>query len=329
MIKVIQYGLGPIGNRLTEYLAARPTLKIVGAIDNDPAKMGRDVGVAAGLPPVGVCISGNASEVLSSCGGQVALLTTSSSLEKIESQLIEILKHGISVVSTCEELAYPWLTAPAISERIDKAEKKAGAAVLGTGVNPGFLSDFLPLAMTGVCRKVEKITVERVQDARFRRIPFQKKIGAGLTTAEFAQKAAQGTLRHVGLTESLQMIAAAMGWTLDRTEDVLEPIVADRRLETPAMTIEAGDCLGVSQTGRGWRDGREVVTLVFQAAIGLENPRDRVVIEGEPRIDATIAGGVNGDIATCAMVTNGIPVVLNARPGLRTMADIEPISCRA
>jgi hypothetical protein len=329
MIQVIQYGLGPIGNRLTEYLMARPGLRIVGAIDNDPTKIGMDVGTAAGLPPVGVSISGNSGEVLRSSGGQVALLTTSSSLEKVEAQLLEIIKHGISVVSTCEELAYPWQTAPAISARIDKAAKEAGVAVLGTGVNPGFLMDFLPLAMTGVCRKVEKITVERIQDARFRRVPFQKKIGAGLTTAEFARKAEEGTLRHVGLTESVQMIAAAMAWTLDRTEDVLEPIVADRRVETPALTIEAGDCLGVSQTGRGICNGKEVVTLVFQAAIGLENPRDRVVITGEPGIDATIAGGVNGDIATCAMVTNAIPVVLNARPGLRTMADIEPISCRA
>jgi 2,4-diaminopentanoate dehydrogenase len=196
-------------------------------------------------------------------------------------------------------------------------------------VNPGFLMDFLPLALTGVCRRVSKVTVERIQDARFRRIPFQKKIGAGLTRVEFARKADEGTLRHVGLTESVQMIAAALGWKLDSTEDVLEPIVAEHRVETPAMTIESGDCLGVSQTGRGLRNGKEVVTLVFKAAIGLENPRDRVLIDGEPGIDATIAGGVNGDIATCAMVANAIPVVVKARPGLRTMADIEPISCRA
>jgi hypothetical protein len=329
MNKVIQYGLGPIGNRLTEYLVARPGVQIVGAIDNDPAKIGQDVGTIAGLPPVGVGISDKVAEVLPVCGGEVVLLTTSSSLEKLEPQLLEILRYGIPVVSTCEELAYPWETRPAISRRIDQAAKEAGVAVLGTGVNPGFLMDFLPLALTGVCRQVSKITVERIQDARFRRIPFQKKIGAGLTREEFARKADEGTLRHVGLTESVQMIAAALGWKLDRTEDVLEPIVAECRVETPAMTIESGECLGVSQTGRGMRNGEEVITLVFKAAIGLENPRDRVIIDGEPGIDATIAGGVNGDIATCAMVANAIPVVIKARPGLRTMADIEPVSCRA
>jgi hypothetical protein len=329
MIKVIQYGLGPIGNRLTEYLVARPGVQIVGAIDNDPAKIGKDVGTIAGLPPVGVEISDKAAEILKGSGGEVVLLTTSSSLEKVEPQLLEILRHGLPVVSTCEELSYPWETQPALSARLDQAAKESGVAVLGTGVNPGFLMDFLPLALTGVCRRVSKVTVERIQDARFRRIPFQKKIGAGLTRAEFSRKADEGTLRHVGLTESVQMIAAALGWKLDRTEDVLEPIVAEHRVETPAMTIEAGDCLGVCQTGRGLRNGEEVVTLVFKAAIGLENPRDRVVIEGEPGIDATIAGGVNGDIATCAMVANAIPVVIKARPGLRTMADIEPVSCRA
>lgn len=328
MINVVQYGLGPIGNRLTEYLVEREGVRIVGAIDLDPAKIGQDVGSLAGVPPVGVNISDNVAGVLATGGGHVALVTTSSSLDKIEPQLMEVIRHGIHVVSTCEELSFPWETQPAIARRIDQAAKQAGVAVLSTGVNPGFLMDFLPLVLTGVCRRVSRIRVERIQDARFRRIPFQRKIGAGLTTAEFARKVQEGTLRHVGLTESVQMIAAALGWKLDRTEDVLEPVVADCRCETPDLTIEAGDCLGVSQTGRGMKNGEEVITLVFRAAIGLPDPCDRVVITGEPGLEAIIAGGVNGDIATCAMVANAIHVVGQARPGLRTMADIAPISCR-
>jgi 4-hydroxy-tetrahydrodipicolinate reductase len=254
------------------------------------------------------------------------VLTTSSSIEKVCPQVLEIVEYGINVVSTCEELSYPWITSLELSEEIDTKAKEKGVSVLSTGVNPGFLMDFLPSALTGVCRNVDTVLVERIQDAQFRRIPFQKKIGAGLTTDEFEQKIQEGTLRHVGLTESMHMIASCFGWTLDKTEDIIEPIIAEQETVTDAMTVAQGNARGVSQTGRGWMNGHEVITLVFRAAIGEPDPRDRIVINGEPNIDSTIKGGVNGDVATCAIAVNAIPAVVKARPGLRTMADIEPVT---
>src|SRR5260370_38033203 len=100
--------------------------------------------------------------------------------------------------------------------------KKAKVALLATGVNPGFGMDALPIMMTAVCERVDRVVVNRVQDARIRRLPFQQKIGAGLTTEQFQKKADDGSVRHVGLTESIAMIADAPGWTLDRiTRDIL------------------------------------------------------------------------------------------------------------
>lgn len=326
-IKVIQYGLGPIGNRATQYLLERKNLEIVGAVDIDPQKVGKDVGELAGLDPVGVKATDQADELMAQAGADIAVLTTSSNLEVVKDQILGIAAHGLNVVSTCEELAYPWGTEPAIARQIDAAAREAGVSVLGTGVNPGFLMDLLPVVLTGVCREVKSVTVERLQDAQFRRLPFQKKIGAGLTLDEFKKKVGEGTLRHVGLTESVHMVAAKLGWKLDRTEDIIEPVVAKEKVETKAMTIEAGDCLGVNQTGRGIKDGEQVITLVFRAAIGEPEPRDRVHIVGDPEFAATIPGGVNGDVATCAIVVNAIPNVVAAQPGLRTMADIEPVSC--
>ena len=327
-IKVIQYGIGHIGEKITQYLSERVDIQIVGAIDSDPSKHGLDIGKLAGIQkPLGVRITDNSKALLSKAVADIVVLTTTSSLEKIKPQIIEIVSYGINVVSTCEELAYPWLTKPEIANEIDEDAKKTNATVLATGINPGFLMDLLPLTMTGTCRHVKKVTVERIQNAQFRRIPFQKKIGAGLSVQQFKEKVKEGAIRHVGLTESIHMIGNKIGWKIDNTEDIINPVIAEERIITKDITIEPGQALGVNQIGRGYVKGEETITLIFKATVGEPNPHDRVIIEGTPDIDMTIKDGINGDIATCAITINSIPAVIKAPAGLRTMADIETVHC--
>jgi 4-hydroxy-tetrahydrodipicolinate reductase len=239
---------------------------------------------------------------------------------------MEIVSHGINIVSTCEELTYPWLTNPDIAREIDSAAEEHNVSVLSTGVNPGFLMDFLPLVTTSICRDVRRITVERIQDAQFRRLPFQEKIGAGLSVQEFEERVKQGNLRHIGLTESMHLIASGLGWKLERTEDVVEPVIASQEVVSENLTIEPGKALGIQQIGRAYIDKVEVIALVFRATIGEPDPRDRITIRGIPDVDMIISNGINGDTATCAIIVNAIPVVIQAPSGLITMADITPIS---
>jgi 4-hydroxy-tetrahydrodipicolinate reductase len=320
-------GLGPIGNKVTEFLVEKSDLQIVGAIDADPAKVGQDVGTLAGQSPVGIKVSADLQSVLGKRDVDLVLLTTTSSLTQTCEQLLQLLPYGVNVISSCEELSYPWLTNPQVAAKIDQLAKQNKVAVLATGVNPGFLMDFLPVVLSGVCRDVRQITVERIQDATFRRIPFQQKIGAGLTVPGFHAKVKEGTLRHVGLTESLHMISSALGWKLDKTDEAITPIIAEQAVNTEAMSIRAGDVRGVQQIGRGILAGQEVITLFFRAAIAEPEARERIRIEGVPTIDSCIQGGVNGDVATCALLLNAIPAVIQARPGLRTMIDIAPPHC--
>ena len=326
-IRVVQYGLGPIGCKVSQYLNERGHFEIVGAIDSDPKKVGVDLGNLAELnAPLGLSVTADSRDLLERVDADVVILTTASDLEKIRPQIVEIISCGKNVVSTCEELMYPWVTNPEVAREIDESAKEHRVSVLSTGVNPGFLMDFLPLVMTSICREVKKVTVERIQDAQFRRLPFQEKIGAGLSGQEFERRVREGSLRHVGLTESMHLMATRLGWTLDRTEDVVDPVLADKPVVTENRTIEPGKALGVNQIGRGYVNSREVITLIFRASIGELEPRDRIVIQGSPDIDMAITKGVNGDTATCAIVVNAIPVVIQAEPGLRTMADISPIS---
>jgi 2,4-diaminopentanoate dehydrogenase len=325
--RVIQYGIGPIGTMVVRYLAGRPRIEIVGAVDADPVKIGRDLGDLAGLDaPLGVRVSGDATELLRRTQADAVVLTTVSSLEEAAPQVLDIVSSGKNIVSSCEELVYPWVTRPGLARAIDLAAKENRVSVLATGINPGFLMDFLPLVMTGICRNVRKVTAERYQDAQFRRLPFQKKIGVGLTPEEFADRMRGGTVRHVGLTESIHLIASGLGWQLERTGESLSAVIAQSRVTARDLTIEPGRVAGVRQIASGYRDGREAIALVFQAAVGEPNPHERIVIEGDPGIELRL-NGVNGDAATCAIIVNAIPVVVEASPGLRTMADLRAVSC--
>jgi 2,4-diaminopentanoate dehydrogenase len=325
-IRVLQVGLGPLGQKITRYLLERESLEIVGAVDTDLQKCGQDLGTFCGLPALDITIEESLEKAIEVCRPDIAVLTTVSDMKRITPQILSISGLGVSVVSTCEELSYPWDESPELSKQIDETARANNVAVVGTGVNPGFLMDSFPVVLTAVCQKVEEVKVSRIQNAQFRRLPFQKKIGAGLTLVQFEEKKQAGTLRHVGLTESIQMIAARLGWKLDRVEDILSPIVAQKEIRTDAMTIPAGDAAGVQQIGRGYVNGKECITLTFRASVGEPKPEDTIEITGEPNIVSTIKGGVNGDIATCAITINTIPQLLRAAPGLHTMVDIPVVS---
>ena len=200
--------------------------------------------------------------------------------------------------------------------------REAKVAVLGTGVNPGFTMDALPIALTAVCERVTSIEVLRVQDARVRRLPFQQKIGAGLTKEQFGQRVAGGTVRHVGFTESIQMIADAMGWKLDRVTDEIEPRMADADVASDLLSVRAGQVCGLIQRGTGYVNGEPRIRLRLEAYLGAPDSYESVLIEGSPRIHSRIAGGVHGDIATASMAVNSIPAVMAAQPGFRTMRDM-------
>jgi 4-hydroxy-tetrahydrodipicolinate reductase len=252
----------------------------------------------------------------------VVVLCTSSALRKVMPQIETALKAKVPIVSTTEELAYPVGKNRALAKRIDQMAKRAKVAVLGTGVNPGFVMDALPIALTGVCERVDAVHISRIQDARIRRLPFQQKIGSGLTTAQFAMKVDDQSVRHVGLAESVTMIAEAFGWKLDKVTDEIKPKIAEQTVESEFLAVDPGYVCGIVQDGIGWKNGKPIITLHMEAYLGAPESYDSVVIDGVPRIEQRISGGVHGDIATASITVNSIPKVISAPPGLRTMRDM-------
>jgi 4-hydroxy-tetrahydrodipicolinate reductase len=321
-IRVMHFGLGPIGAAVAKQVAERPGLKIVGGIDIDPVKVGRDVGDVVGLGRrVGAKISDDATKALRAAKPDIVVLSTSSSVKSVLPQIETVLRTKTPIVSTTEELSYPGYTHVRQARQIDAWAKKAKVAVLATGVNPGFAMDALPITLTAVCERVDRVSVSRVQDARIRRLPFQQKIGAGLTTEQFQKKVDDGSVRHVGLTESIAMIADALGWRLDRITDDIQPKLAAVTISSEFLAVDPGYVCGIIQDGVGYRGRRPVIKLHMEAYLGAPESYDAVEIEGHPSLSMRIAGGIHGDVATASIVVNSIPKVLGAAPGLHTMLD--------
>jgi 4-hydroxy-tetrahydrodipicolinate reductase len=321
--RVMIMGLGPIGAGVARQLVARKNFRIVSAVDIDPAKAGRDVGEVIGLGKrTGVKVGADPAAAIRTTKPQVAVLCTSSALQKVWPQIEAVLKLKVPIVSTTEELSYPWFSNRALARKIDVAAKKAKVAVVGTGVNPGFAMDALPIALTAICERVDSVRVDRVQDARIRRLPFQQKIGSGLTPAEFAAKVKALTVRHVGLTESVAMIADALGWKLDRITDEIQPKVAAAPVESRFLKVAAGQVCGIIQDGVGSVKGKPVVVLHMEAYLGAPETYDRVQIKGSPDLHVKAIGGYHGDVATHSITVNSIPKVLTALPGLHTMRSL-------
>jgi 4-hydroxy-tetrahydrodipicolinate reductase len=254
------------------------------------------------------------------------VVTTVSSFEAFAAQVAPLAQAKLHIVSTCEELSFPWRIQPELAQKIDSTCRQHGIACVGTGINPGYLMDLLPTVLTTACENVTGIRVLRVQDASVRRIPFQQKIGAGLTVAEFEARRADGSLRHVGLPESVDFIAARMGWTLDRKTESIDPVMATEATDAGYQPIAQGMCRGVHQVGRGFVGDDEVITLTFTAAVAEPQSYEEVQIEGTPAFHSRIDGGIHGDIATCAVTLNTVRSVLVATPGLKTMADLPATS---
>lgn len=322
-IRVLFYGLGPIGAAVARQVASRKGFTIVGAVDIDHAKVGLDLGQVIGLDKkLRIRVTNDAVGAIKAGKPDVAVLCTSSSLKKVMPQIEQVLSKKVAIVSTTEELSYPVGKNRALAKKIDALAKKAKVAVVGTGVNPGFAMDALPITLTGICERVDSIRVDRVQDARTRRLPFQQKIGSGLTKEQFAAKVKEGTVRHVGLTESVTMIADSMGWKLDKITDVIQPKIADKAVESDLIAVDPGYVCGIIQDGIGYSKGKPVITLHMEAYLGAPESFDAVTIEGNPRVTSRVIGGLHGDVATASITVNSIPKVLRVSPGLRTMADM-------
>jgi 4-hydroxy-tetrahydrodipicolinate reductase len=326
-VKVLFYGMGPIGAGIANVvLSKRGMFEVVGAIDIDPNKAGKDLGDFLRVGnKLGVRIQDDADKVLSNVDADVVIHATSSFVKTVKPQIEKILEKGVDVVTTCEELSYPYYSHRNEAHELGSLAKSNRATLFATGVNPGFVMDVLPITLSGVCWDVEHVYVERILDASKRRISFQKKVGLGISEEEFRSKIEKGEIGHIGLTESSAMIADAVGVPIEKITQSISPKVAEVDLETGNFKIPKGSVQGLIQDSVTTApDGKEFIRMHLEMYAFAENTRDRVEIHGIPGISLEIPQGTPGDIATSAIIVNSIPRVIESEPGLKTAKDLRP-----
>jgi hypothetical protein len=324
-VKVLCYGMGVVGGLIAKSVLEKEGVEIVGAVDIAKDKVGKDLGDILELHrKTGIVVSDSLDHLSRSTKADVSVHATSSYLRDTSSQIAALVARGFNVVSTCEELSYPFVSEPELAMQLDSLAKKHDVTVLGTGINPGFLMDALAITLTAPCQKIESIHVSRVMDAATRRVPFQKKIGAGLCKKEFEQKITSKQITgHVGLEQSVEMIAAAIEWKLDTVIiEPVQPVIAAKSVSSKDIQVKIGNVAGLKQKAKGTLNGKEVIVLDFQAYIGAKKEYDAITIKGVPNVNQKISPCVHGDLATVAMIVNSIPRVINAPSGLLTMKDL-------
>jgi 4-hydroxy-tetrahydrodipicolinate reductase len=243
-------------------------------------------------------------------------------MDRVHLQLKQCIAKSVHVVSSTEELSFPYDRHPELSVELDALAKEQGVVVVGTGVNPGFAMDTMALLSTGVCSEVTEVHVRRVVDAGKRRLPLQRKVGAGISVTEFEEKKKTGTFGHIGLRESLLFVASGLGWPLDRIEETLDAVIADQQVVTNFVTIQSGHVAGIHHAVQGYAGGKAILTLDLKMYVGAVDPHDGVRVLGSPPIDLMVHGGIFGDTATVAALVNAVPLVMKAQPGLKTMMDL-------
>ncbi len=322
-IKIAQFGLGPIGLETLKLAATRHWLEIVGGVDIDPAKAGRDLGALTGVRSLKRRVVYNSlGDLVAHAKPDVILHTAVSRFRSAFEHLESMARAGISVVSSCEEMVFPQLREPRLAARLDRACREGGARMVGTGVNPGFVMDILPLCLTGVSCSVTAVHVRRVVNASTRRAPLQRKIGSGLPPAEFRRRLKAGLAGHAGLKESLALLARGLGWHLVKISETGHAMVADHDIRTEHLEVRTGQTCGLHQRVEAVAKGKGKLTLDLKMYLDAPDPQDAVQIDGVPPLNLTIPGGVAGDPATAGALINTIPRLLAAKPGLVLLMDL-------
>ena len=321
MLRTLHVGLGTIGREILKATVESGIGRPVAGVD--PLFVGRQMSDLPEGPATPVPVHADLASALES-KPDIAILSTASRVEAIASDLRTLVAAGVNCVSTCEKLAYPWLDTPQLAEELNEKAKNAGVTIVGTGVNPGFLLDALPVFLTRPCEAVSRVAASRFVNTARRRRQLQEKTGAGMTLEEFARKAEAGTVGHVGLAESAALLATGLGWEVSRADinETIEPVLAEEAVSSDYLTVPAGRVKGQLQTITLQGPDAKAIQITLKMALGLEEEYDEVRVEGVPPLHVRVIGGLFGDSATAGCTVNILRQTVAARPGLLTVLDL-------
>ena len=315
-IPAVVLGLDEVGSAIARAALSSADLRVVGAID--PAFEGRKLDELVGVPS-GLVVEADPARALRAARGGVLLLSGPARFADARPAIERAVKAGLSVVSTCAELAYPWLAHEEEADALDALCERNDVAVVAAGV---MALDRLPALLsqgTGPIRRLEALRVESLDG---RRADLWRAAGVGLPLEEFHRAVEVEAIGQPGLGEVATLAALGCGLDLDEIEEDAEPVLASRDLQGPEL-VQKGGVAGIRQVARGWQDGREVIRIELVLAAGVEDARDEVRLEADPPLRLVVPGGVPADASTPWAVVHAAAAVPMLQ-GLVTVLDLPP-----
>ena len=306
MKRVVLCGMGAIGTEILAYLLKR-SHEIVGVVDNDPQKVGRSVAELNGLP-IAIRVSASLRDVQLE-DVDVVIFSTRSRIPDLVDDISYAASKGCDVVTTSEEMAYPAFAGASYVPALEKVAKDNEVTIVGVGVNPGFVMDWVPALVTSATKDPTSIHVVRSVDVSRRRRQLQAKTGVGHTRARFEKEMEEGVLGHVGLVESAHLIALSLGKPLEGLKHGVFPVVGSEDY-----------VMGVRQFAEG-RAGDCLIRLDLEMTMTSAD-FDVVEVKGDPELKLRFEKGVFGDSATVALTVHAAERVGSARAGLITVLDL-------
>jgi len=333
-IKTVIYGTGAMGSNIVRLLQTKPQVKIAGAIDHDPKKIGRDLGSVSGLgSDLGVDVRFPPETILDNVKADLVIHTTTAFLEEAFDQITAVLQRGMNVLTICQELFFPIGGNISKAGQLDRLAKEKRVRMTAVGVNPGFVMDLVPVLCSLPCWQVDKVFVRRIVDFAPYGPDEMRHIGANLTKEQFFQGVREGAIGHIGLLETTAMVAHCLGFPVDELQQTKEPLITDVPRESPFIRIEPGRVCGFKQNAAALMKGKKVLDFRMVGIVASDKNTDGVEtgdytrITGIPNVDITIKEEIaqKGGLGTSGVAVNMIPRLLSSGPGFRTMDAYLPV----
>ena len=332
-VKVVQYGAGKMSIYTMRYVYEKGG-EIVGAVDVNPAVIGKDIGEIIGTENKGVKVvdSKEAEEMLKQTKPDIVVIETMSLISDVEDALMLCAKLGINAITTCEEAFFPMNSNPGITKRLDELAKQNGCTITGSGYQDIYWGQLIS-SIAGSTQKITKIKGSSSYNVEDYGIALAKAHGAGLSLEQFDKEVA--SVDRISDEEREEMIdkgeylpsymwnvngwlCEKLGLTVKRQtqKTVPQTYKEDIYSETLGMTVKAGDSTGMSavvttETEEGIVIESECIGKVYSKE---DIDKNEWTIEGEPST-TIVVNRPNTVELTCASIVNRIPDVINAKSG--------------
>lgn len=328
---VAVYGLGTVGEVLCEKMLDRDGFTLSGVVDINPDLVGQDIGHVLDREETGVTITDNHDALHEEHDIDVAFVTTTSFFESVRPVIEDCIRVECDIVSTSEELFYPRPEHRNAADEIDELAKEHGVTVVSQGVNPGFIFDYLPATISGLCHDIDHIHVQRCAIGEEYKTA-RSRFGQGLPLREYRKRLSNGDIQtHAGMEESMVMLGDSLGVEFDEIKELQEPVLAADDRETPYVEVPEGTVAGLKQQAYGIID--DVAFVSLEVYVGILKPEDKgapdelednIRISGEPNLDVVFDPIIDSLPGTSAHTINMVPVVVNADPGYKHLGELPP-----